>query len=125
VSTYKNTLGGIVKDGLVFIPIDATLHLYQQYQKWVASGGITEPADPAPPAPPISVTPWQIRKALNAAGLRAAVESAVAAADQTTQDAWQYATEFRRDNPLVNAVASALGKSASEIDALFALALSL
>lgn len=125
MSTYKHMLGGVIKDGLVFIPADETLHLYQQYQQWVYDGGITEPVDLAPPAPPISVTPWQIRKALNAVGLRASVEAAVAAADQTTQDAWQYATEFRRDNPLVNGVALALGKTEAELDAVFNLAVTL
>jgi hypothetical protein len=70
-----------------------------------------------------AVTPWQIRKALNALGLRAAVEAAVKASDQNTQDAWQYATEFRRDNPLVTNIGLALGKTSEEVDALFELAL--
>lgn len=72
-----------------------------------------------------SVTPWQIRKALNATGLRAAVEAAVSGADQTTRDAWEFAQEFRRDNPLIGAVAAQLGKTAQEVDDLFALARSL
>lgn len=82
-------------------------------------------ARPAEPTPVVVVSPWQIRKALNAAGLRDAVESAVSGADQTTQDAWEFAQEFRRDNPLIAAVASALGKTEAEIDDLFALAGSL
>lgn len=73
----------------------------------------------------IAVSPWQIRKALNALGLRDSVEAAVAAGDQTVKDAWQYATEVRRDNPLVNGVATALGKTEAEIDELFLLAVAL
>lgn len=80
---------------------------------------------PPPPAPVPTVTPWQIRKALNAAGLRTAVEAAVAAADQTTKDAWEFAQEFRRDNPLIAAVATTMGKTEQEIDDLFTLARSL
>lgn len=86
-----------------------------------------EEADALRPAPAviqpiISVSPWQIRKALNATGLRSAVESAVAAGDTTVQDAWHYATEFRRDNPLVNQLGAALGKTEADLDNLFELA---
>lgn len=79
---------------------------------------------PQPPAPKpiIVVSPWQIRKALNTTGLRDAVESAVSAGDATVKDAWQYATEFRRDNPLVNQLGTSLGKTESDLDNLFELA---
>lgn len=84
---------------------------------------VPEPADAIIVQPDVPiVTPWQIRNALNATGLRGAVEAAVLAADQTTKDAWQYATEFRRDNALVAAVATALGKTEAELDAVFAMA---
>ena len=73
----------------------------------------------------MTCTPWQIRKALNAMSLRAAVEGGVAASDQTTKDAWQYATEFCRLDPLLISLGVALGKTAEELDALFELALSL
>jgi len=69
-----------------------------------------------------AVSPWQIRKALNALGLRDAVEKAVAASDITTQDAWNHATEFRRDDVLVEGVGKALNKSDEELDNLFILA---
>lgn len=94
---------------------------------WVIEDIPNPEPDPVPdPVPlPLAVTPWQIRKALNAVGLRASVEAAVAASDQTTKDAWQYATEFRRDNPLVNGVALALGKTEAELDAVFNLAVTL
>lgn len=122
---YKLTSGTTVlrqSDGAV-IPDDIRNTAYQEYLQWVAIGGVPEPADVVVPAIlPISVTPWQIRKALNATALRASVEAAVAAADQTTQDAWQYALEFRRNNALVINLGLALGKTEQELDAMFALA---
>ena len=80
------------------------------------------PPPPPPPVPVLNVSPWQMRRALNEMGLRAAVESAVAGADQTTKDAWEFATSFRRDNAMIAAVAAALGKTSADLDALFALA---
>jgi len=81
------------------------------------------PPAPVPPAPVVSA--WQIRKALNQLDLRDAVEQAVAQADRETRDAWEYATEFKRDHPLVVSLGAALGKIPEELDALFALAVTL
>lgn len=78
-----------------------------------------------PPVPPISVTPWQIRKALLAIGLLDTVEAEVAASGRVTQLGWQYATEFVRTNPLVAELGENLGKSEAELDAIFTLAKSL
>lgn len=54
-----------------------------------------------------------------AAALRPAVEAAVAAADQEVQDAWHYATTIRRDHPLLASMATQLGLTEAQIDALF------
>lgn len=78
------------------------------------------------PIPPeIVVSPWQFRKALNAEGLRAAVEAAIAAADQDTKDGYEFATEFRRHDPLVITMGTALGKTSAQMDDFFALATTL
>ncbi len=79
------------------------------------------PYTPPEPVPyvPQSVTPWQLRRALNAAGLRQLVESAVAASNQDSRDAWDYALEFRRDNALLAAMATGLGVTAEQLDELF------
>ena len=72
---------------------------------------------PPPPAlaPVYSCSPWQIRKALNAQGLRQAVEDAVAASDdQTLKDGWEFATEFRSDDPFVLAMGASVGKTEEE-----------
>ena len=66
---------------------------------------------PTAPSPILSCTPWQIRKKLNKEGLREAVEAYVASeqATQDEKDAWEFATEFREDNPLLVHAASMLG----------------
>jgi hypothetical protein len=76
-------------------------------------------AIPGPLPVPGEVTPLQMRLALNAAGLRPTIEAAVAAADQQTRDAWEFASTIRRDNPLLAAMASALGLPPAQVDALF------
>lgn len=68
-----------------------------------------------------SLSPRQFRQALTALGLRAAVEAAIAAADQDTKDWYEYATTFERNHSVLIAMATALGKTGADIDALFAL----
>lgn len=74
------------------------------------------PPAPEPESIPVySCTPWEIRKALNALGLRQAVEDAVAAStDQDLKDGWEFATEFRSDDPFVISMGAVLGKSEEE-----------
>ena len=69
-----------------------------------------KPATPEP-LPILSCTPWQIRKKLNKEGLREAVEVYIASeqATQDEKDAWEFATEFREDNPLLVNAAAMLG----------------
>lgn len=71
---------------------------------------------------PASVSPRQIRQALTRAGLRASVEAAVAAGDQDTKDWYEFATEFRRDSPVVADLGLALGVSDLQLDDLWTLA---
>jgi hypothetical protein len=67
------------------------------------------------------ISPRQIRQALTAAGLRASVEAAVAAADQDTKDWWEFATQFECDHPMVAAMATALGVSDTQLEDLWIL----
>jgi hypothetical protein len=80
-------------------------------------------ARPPEPAPAAVCTPWQVRRAINALGLRDAIETAVAAStDQTLKDGWGVAQEFRSDDPFVLAMGAALGKTAEETRDMIAFA---
>lgn len=70
-------------------------------------------------AVPASITPYQARRALNAAGLRDAAEAAIAAASQDVRDAWEYALTIERRSPFIEAIGSALGLTEQQIDSLF------
>ena len=75
---------------------------------------------PKPPAPPLVATPYQIRKALTMANLRAQVESAVAAStDQDVKDAWAYAQQFVETDPFITAMAAQLSQTPAQVHALF------
>ena len=77
-------------------------------------------APPAPPTPvPHSVTMRQARLALLAAGLLDLVETAIAGAGPAAKIEWDYATEVQRSAGLVPAMATALGLTDEQIDALF------
>lgn len=98
----------------------------EAFEAWkaaeLAAGWTPAPPPPAPPpapAVPRSVTPYQIRAALNEAGLRAAVEAAVAAAPQNVKDAWEFTLSFERYNPTLVSMAAALGLSSDRLDELF------
>lgn len=103
------------------IPIDPMNRDYQGYLAWVAAGNTPESADPTP-TPVVSCSPWQMRKVLNQLGLRDAVEAAVSASlDQTLRDGWEFATEFRSDDPFVIAMGATLGKTEAEVRAIIEL----
>ena len=78
------------------------------------------PVDPVP-----EVDDLQIRLALNQMGLRDAVESYVAAADQNVKDWWAKARRFVITNPMVLDAAAALGVPYEQLVALFRLAATL
>lgn len=74
---------------------------------------------------PESVSPRQIRQALNHSGLRSAVEAAVSAGDQDLKDWWEFATAFERNHHQVLAMAAGLGVTEPQLDDLFRTAASL
>jgi len=84
-----------------------------------AALGIVEAFDFEMPAVPQSVTPYQARRALNAAGLREAAEGAIAAAPRDVRDAWEYALVIERSSPFIGEIGNALALSEQQIDALF------
>jgi len=74
---------------------------------------------------PMVVSPRQIRQAMTKANLRLRVENAVVASDQDTKDWYEFATEFRRDSPVVTMLAAALQVTDEQLDDLWILADSL
>jgi len=96
---------------------------YQVGANWVdAIGGEPTQAEiDAVLAPPIpqSVTPYQARAALLAAGLLDSVNAAVTKAGGQTQLAWEYATTVERSSTFIAAVQPTLGLSDAQVDALF------
>lgn len=98
---------------------------YVEYIEWVTAGN--EPTIGSKTIHPkvLAVTPRQLRLALTQSGLRSQVESAVAAGSQDMKDTWEFSTECFRDNPMLNAMGAALGKTEADLDALFALAATL
>jgi hypothetical protein len=73
-------------------------------------------------APEVRVSPRQLRLAMNQMGLRDQIEDWVAAQPRDIRDSWQYSTEFYASHPFVQGAKVALGKSDTELVALFAAA---
>lgn len=68
---------------------------------------------------PSPVTAGQARRAIYAAGLRSAVEAAVAGADTATQQLWYDTDIVERDNPQIIALGAGLGLTSDQLDDLF------
>lgn len=84
---------------------------------------VPQPEPVIEPPAPISVTPWQLRKALISLGLDEQIEAAVAASkDKVLKAGWEYATEFVENDPLVQAMGQTLGKTVEEMHGLFSFA---
>lgn len=73
------------------------------------------------PAPVTQISPRQIRMALTQLGLRAEVETAVAAGDQDMKDWYEFSTYFDRNHPQVLAMAQTLNVTDAQLDALWEL----
>jgi hypothetical protein len=85
-----------------------------------ATGAFTPPyVPPAPIAVPESVTPRQVRLILLQQGLLANVEAMIAQQDEATKITWEFASEFRRDDPLLLSLAQNLGLTDEQIDDFF------
>ena len=73
----------------------------------------------APASVPFSITPRQCRIILSQQGLLSTVEAEIAGMDEPTRITWEYALEFRRDDPLLNALAVNLGLTSEQVDQFF------
>ena len=68
---------------------------------------------------PEAITPRQCRLVLLSQGLLDEVEAMIAQQDRATQIAWEFASEFRRDDPLLQALATNLNLDSQQIDQFF------
>lgn len=108
------------------MPIDVEAHGREVYARAVAGefGQITPYVAP-PLVIPKVVTMRQAKLALLQQGLLASVNAAIEQSDEAAKIEWQYATEIKRDNSLVQAIASQLSLTEQKLDELFVLANSL
>lgn len=74
---------------------------------------------------PASVSMRQARLALLGAGLLDTVDVAIAQAGGAAKIEWEYATEVRRDAPLVTQMGQMLNMDSAALDALFVQAVTL
>jgi hypothetical protein len=88
--------------------------LYLDYIDWISQPN--QQMDVVDRIVPEWVTPVQMRKALNGAGLRTQVEAAVKAMGQDAQDTWEYSEQIQRNHPLVVAMGQQFGV---DLDSLF------
>ena len=92
-----------------------------------SDGQFIHPIEETTPDPRTIMTcgALQFRKALRQLGKMDAVKSYVEQADEETQEAWEYATEFKRLDPFIVGGMAALGVSDAEVDAVFELAVTM
>lgn len=84
-----------------------------------AAQAVIDAFDPEVAPVPAVVTPLQLRRALRAAGLKAAVEALIAGAGEEVQEAWNFAREIPRNDPLILAAAEQLKMTSEQVDDLF------
>jgi hypothetical protein len=82
---------------------------------WRWSDGSIVAVEPVP----ASVTPRQVRLLLLSQNLLSQVEGIIATSDEATKITWAYASEFRRDDPLLEALSQQLGLTTEQVDAFF------
>lgn len=68
---------------------------------------------------PESITPRQCRLILLSQNLLDQVETMIKTQDRAVQLAWEYASEFRRDDPLLDQLAKGLGLTDAQLDQFF------
>jgi hypothetical protein len=71
---------------------------------------------------PSVVSIRQARLALLQLGLLSSVETAVVNANEATKISWEYTTEVRREDPLVQILSASLNLTPQDLDSLFILA---
>lgn len=108
------------------MPTDTEAHGREVYARAVASEfGQIAPYVAPPTIVPKVVSMRQAKLALLQQGLLDSVNTVIEQAGDAAKIEWQYATEVKRDNSLVQAIASQLSITEQQLDDLFVLAKSL
>lgn len=99
---------------------EQVVHLFTPEEEAGADAREAEAAAAALAIPvPQSVSMRQARLALLAANLLDDIEALLATMPRAAQIEWEYATDVRRDSPLIAVVKSEKGMTDAQIDALF------
>ena len=105
------------------IPIAKDNTDYKEYLEWVAKGNTPAPVDIEVPTIPQEVSMRQARLALSEAGHLAAIETALAAMAEPAKTKalieWEYSQTVARKRGLVVSIATSLGLTEAQTDALF------
>ncbi len=101
------------------IPVSMENADYKAYAKWCSLGNIPEPADEPVIAIPQIISRFQAKAVLLQMELLDDVEALMTSASPIVKLAWENAVEFNRQSPSLLAMASALGLSSEQLDALF------
>ena len=111
----ENKISALVTDdysgACVDLPIDFNINDVDKYM--FVEGMLVIPV-----YKPTSITPRQARLKLLEADLLDNLE-AVITTNRAWQIEWEYATEVKRDSPLIDAVASEAGLTSEQIDQMF------
>lgn len=87
--------------------------------KWVIQTIDPATLPPPPPSVPHRITPRQCRLVLYQQGLLGNVEAMIQQSTEDVRIAWEYASEFRRDDPLLAQFAANLGLTSKQLDDFF------
>lgn len=71
------------------------------------------------PVVPQTLTPRQFRLAMLSAGVTPDTVTSMLSDNPAALIEWEYASEIKRDHPLIGALAAQMGKSEAEIDQIF------
>ena len=117
--TESGSITAVIDGVEMTVPNDMANRHRRRLAEWEALGNVIEPYAPPPDPVPQVVSMFQARAALMAAGLYETVDAAMQQAGGVNLIAWEYATEVRRDSPLVQAMAAELDLSSEQVDSLF------
>ena len=92
-----------------------------EYLQWLAEGNTPEPYVAPPPPIPTTVTRFQALAVLAAGGYLDTVRTYINTLDQNNVQrlAWENAADWERTSPTLNALATMLGLTDAQVDALF------